>query len=300
MSRLTIVIVTWNSSGHLPAFFTHLTAALSGVDDYQVIVADNDSRDDTAARAQELWPSVRLVHTGGNLGYASAINAAVRRHARPADTVAVLNPDLRLAPDALRILLATSAERGVGIAVPRHFDAEGESVASLRRQPTLARVWSEALIGCRLASPLGLSELILDPDAYEHAQDVDWASGAAMVIAPACRAATGGWDESFFLYSEEVDYCRRARDAGFSIRYDPRASTTHEGGDFATDPVLWAHLVRNRGREFARRSAPLAAALFWAGLAVGEAVRSPGKPVRRAGFRAALNHSDEGPRGTGP
>ncbi|MCZ7627704.1 MAG: glycosyltransferase [Microthrixaceae bacterium] len=65
---------------------------------------------------------------------------------------------------------------------------------------------------------------------YARERDADWATGAAMLISAECLAAVGPWDESFFLYSEETDYCLRARDRGFKLRYSPKATATHIGG----------------------------------------------------------------------
>ena len=191
-------------------------------------------------------------------------------------------------------LVRAAAEHGV--AVPRLLEDGGTTAHWIRRDPTVSRAWGEALLGGTRASRLGLSELVTEPAAYGREQDVEWATGAVVAVSPACRAATGAWDESYFLYSEEVDYCRRARAAGFRVRYVPDSVVAHSKGEYATNTELWRVLVRNRVREFARRNGPLRTAAFRLGIATGEALRASRAQAHRAGVRAAFDRQDPGPR----
>ena len=94
-----------------------------------------------------------------------------------------------------------------------------------------------------------LGESITDPDRYLHEAVVDWAEGSIMLIDGSCWDACGGWDETFFLYSEETEYALRARDLGFSMIYTPAAGARHLEGDAATNPPLWALMTLNRGES---------------------------------------------------
>ena len=288
---VTVVVVTWNSTSHLPSLAESLPAGLAGVPNWRLVVVDNDSSDGSPALARQLWPHARLIPMGRNAGYAAAINAATRT--LPATEVVVaMNPDLRLDPGCVRSLLDALADAGVGIAVPRLLDPDGRTAPSIRRDPSVPRVWAEALLGGRLSSRRSLSETVREPGAYTTAHDVDWASGAMMAIAPACRSAVGEWDESFFLYSEEVDYCRRARQAGFAVRFVPSSTAMHVSGSYGTDVALWRLLVRNRAVDYRRAHGPLASAAFQLGLAAGQLLRAPGSAAHRAGVGAALTRRD--------
>src|SRR6185436_507501 len=115
--------------------------------------------------------------------------------------------------------------------------------------------------------------------AYERPGRADWATGAAMMVDAACWDALGGWDESFFLYSEETDFALRAADHGYAIRFVPDAVATHLGGESKQRPEFWAHTVANRVRLYGMRHRRPAAASFWTAALVGEVIRLPSRPV---------------------
>jgi GT2 family glycosyltransferase/glycosyltransferase involved in cell wall biosynthesis len=280
-------VVTHDSRAHLPRLARSLEAGLAGVDRWHLHVVDNDSHDGTPELAEQLLPDALVTRAGGNLGYAAAINLAAA-NAPDDDDLLVLNPDVRLHQACVSRLLDALAAPGVGIAVPRLLDDDGHLAPSLRREPTVVTAWAEAVIGGRRAARLGLSETITDKVRYDTSGDVDWATGAVLAVSAACRQAVGAWDESFFLYSEEVDYCRRARRAGYSVRYEPSAVASHTSGSYGAEVGLWTLLVRNRVRDYSRHHGVVRSALFRGGVAAGEALRSR-SPAHRAGLRAALS-----------
>ncbi|WP_410169485.1 glycosyltransferase family 2 protein, partial [Actinacidiphila rubida] len=100
----------------------------------------------------------------------------------------------------------------------------------------------------------------------------------------ACLEACGDWDESFFLYSEETEYCLRARDRGYATRLQPQAAAVHLGGDSRVSPYLWTLLTLNRVRLHRRRHGAVPAAAFWAAVLLREASRAA---LGRAPSRAA-------------
>ena len=116
------------------------------------------------------------------------------------------------------------------------------------------------------------------PEAYLHPGRVESATGAAMLISRQCLAAVGPWDESWFLYSEEVDYALRARDAGFSVQYEPLASAVHLGGASAIDPALWSLVVRDEARLHRRRHGRIHSSAYAAAVLTGEALRGYRRP----------------------
>jgi GT2 family glycosyltransferase len=286
---VTVVVVTYNSARLLPGLLSSLEAGMAGVP-WELVVADNASADDSLAVVQSLAPTATIVQTGRNAGYAAGINAAVSQ-ARPHSAVLVLNPDVRLAPGCVPELLRALGEPGVGIAVPRLDDANGERIDSMRREPTLLRALGDALLGAGRAGryPL-LGEVVTDDRRYESETSTDWAEGSTQLISAECWHRCGPWDESYFLYSEETDFDLRARDSGFATRYVPTALATHLEGGSAGSPRLWALLTVNRVRLFRRRNGRLSTVMFWAATVLREASRAAlGKETSRAAVRALLS-----------
>jgi N-acetylglucosaminyl-diphospho-decaprenol L-rhamnosyltransferase len=284
---LSVVIVTYNSAAVLPRLLDSLPAGLRGLADLNVIVVDNDSRDSSAklAEAHPLGPTV--IQMGRNAGYAAAINAGVAT-IHPNSDVLILNPDVRLGPGAVKPLVELAATPSVGIAAPRNFRDDGTTDPTLRREPSIFTAWSEAVLGGRLAARLGWGEIVGRMDCYGSRETIEWATGSALLISAPARRAVGAWDESYFLYSEEVDYQRRVREAGFDIVYDPRSHVMHTSGESGTNPLLFALLTANRIRYYRRHHGVLASLLFRLGIVVGEALRSWRGSVHRAGLRSAM------------
>ncbi|GEN79710.1 glycosyltransferase [Actinotalea fermentans] len=285
-----VVVVTYESADVLPTLLSSLDDGLAGVGSWHLTVVDNASTDGTPELVARLAPRALLVPMGRNAGYAAAINAGAR-HGAADEVLLVLNPDVRLYAGAVVALLDALADPRVGIAVPRLVGPDGATAPSLRRDPSVGRAWAEALLGGSRAARLGWAEQVTEPEAYTSPRDADWATGAAMAISPACRSAVGDWDESFFLYSEEVDYCQRTRDVGLAVRYVPDAVATHLSGPYGGDVDLWRLVVRNRLTLFARRHSRASAAAFRAGVLVGQALRAPVSPAGRAGAAEAWAHS---------
>ncbi|MET7572390.1 glycosyltransferase family 2 protein [Streptomyces sp. NPDC005492] len=288
MSPVAVIAVTWNSASVLPGFLAALPDGMAGLD-WRLVVADNESADDTVEVLRALAPDATVVRTGRNAGYAAGVNAALTA-VDPHDTVLICNPDIRMRQGCAKRLVDRLGE-DVGIAVPLLYD-EGRNVPhfSLRRESTVLRALGEATIGNRRAGRFPrLSELVTDPAAYERPTRADWATGALMAISANCRAATGPWDESFFLYSEETEYCLRARDLGYATQLEPSAEAVHLGGDSQMSPHLWTLLTLNRVRLYGRRHGRVATLCFRGAVFLREASRAAlGRKVSRAAATALL------------
>jgi GT2 family glycosyltransferase/glycosyltransferase involved in cell wall biosynthesis len=285
---VTVLVVTYQSVDVLPACLRALAVETADIDELELVVVDNGSSDGTVAVIAATWPGALVVETGRNAGYAAAINAGLDKR-RGVGPVLVLNPDTRLRPGCLARLLTSLDQPGVGIAAPRLQDAEGTTLVSLRREPTVRRAFGPALLGARADRFPAWSEVVAG-DVYQHPQTADWATGAALLISPACLRAVGPWDESFFLYSEETDFCLRARDLGYALAYVPSAVAVHLGGESATDPDLWSILTVNRVRLARRRLGPVRGAAFAAAVGLNEAVRAArGRKTSQAALRVLLS-----------
>jgi GT2 family glycosyltransferase/glycosyltransferase involved in cell wall biosynthesis len=287
-SRTIALVVTYQSATVIAECLRSLPAAFDGAGPWRAVVIDNASTDGTpdVVAAESPWATV--LSLTDNRGYAAAINAGVAL-AEPDEAVLVLNPDVRLEPGAVASLRELLAQPGVGIAVPRLVGPDGRTQHSLRRDPTVARTLGAALLGGRRAGRFpALGETETRARAYELEGDADWATGAALLISPACRAAVGAWDESFFLYCEEVDYALRSREAGFRLRYTPEAVVMHQGGELTSSPWLWALGTANRVTLFRRRHGRLESEAFRVALGLNEVLRAVPGVRNRATHGAAL------------
>lgn len=285
---LAVVVVTYNSADTLDGLLDTMTEGLRGVSDTEVVIADNASTDDSVAKAQAHPIGARVVRTGWNGGYAAGINAALAAVNKDAD-VLILNPDIRLSPRVAVQLVEQLRHPNIGIAVPRILHEDGGLFHSLRREPSLQTAWADALLGTKLGSGIDRGECVCNSAHYSMPGIVDWASGAALAISAEARAAVGDWDETFFLYSEEVDYQRRIRAAGYRIVYAPEATVVHIGGDYSRNDRLYAILTANRIRDYARHHDVVSTALFRIAVFVGELLRSlSGSSVHRAGALVAI------------
>lgn len=252
---VAVVIVTYNSAAVVGTLLDSLPAALDGLT-WQTVVVDNGSTDDTVETVLA-YPGVHLVRSS-NRGYAAGINLGVTE-ADPADAVLVLNPDVTLDPGAGRALVEEQRTSGAAIVAPLVRELDGSVSTSLRREPSIARN-----LGLGRTGRPALSEFVTAAEDYDHAHDVDWAVGAVLLVSRECHTALGGWDESYFLYSEETDFCLRARDLGYRTRYTPRAGSMHIGGASGQSQLTHAMESTNRVRLYRRRHGVVASTAYLA------------------------------------
>jgi GT2 family glycosyltransferase len=288
IAPLAVVIVTYNSAEVLPGLLDSLGAGLAGVGPCEVIVVDNCSSDGSADLAAGHELNVRVIRSRRNGGYAAGINLATAE-IPPGSDLLILNPDIRLSPGAVQELRLRARDERVGVAVPMILNADGSIASSLRREPSLPTTWMQAVLGPSLAGRLGVGDMIFDQDTYARARTVDWATGAILLVAARARQRVGAWDESFFLYSEEVDFQRRVRSAGLQIAYVPEACVFHIGGDYMHNPALTAVMTSNQIRYYARHHGPIPTALFRGALIAFGLLRVWRSRTHRAVLRVAMS-----------
>jgi GT2 family glycosyltransferase len=271
-AEASVVVVTYNSARDIARLIDGLRVAARDRP-IRLIVVDNDSSDDTVGlvRSEE---DVVLVESGGNLGYAGGINVGLP-FTENSDNVLFLNPDLVVAPDTVTRLLEVVGQDRVGAAVPLIREEDGAVFPSLLHEPSLMRCLCDAVLGRDMCSRLGLpSEQIIRRESYSVPNDVDWAMGAAVLVPAAVARDVGPWNDSFFLYAEEIDYMRRIRARGLRIRFDPSAVVTHRGGGSGSSIDLEALKAVNRVRYIETYHGPIYSVAFRAAVALRHALRS--------------------------
>ena len=224
MSGIGIVIVTYNSAGHIGEC---LDAALSS--GAQVIVVDNASRDET--RAVVAARGARLIANDDNRGFAAAVNQGIRSLDAP--YILLLNPDC-IVQSGLEPLRACCDRARIAGAGGKLLDAAGRPQTGFmfRRFPTPRALIFETLGVNRLwpHNPVNWHFRCLGLD-IAHEQTVDQPAGAFLMIRRDVWEKLGGFDERFYpLWFEDVDFARRAADAGYQMCYTPRAVAKHTGG----------------------------------------------------------------------
>jgi GT2 family glycosyltransferase len=283
-SDVAVIVVTYNSANDIDGMLASLRPETADLR-IRVIVVDNASTDGTLDRVRRHDDVIALA-SGGNLGYAGGINVAMGS-VRPGEDVLVLNPDLRVHRGAvIRLCAVLRSDPVVGLVAPRILDDAGRTTDSLHNEPGVVRALADSVLGpIWRTRPAALSEWVRNEAAYQAARDVDWASGAALLIRSEVAASVGEWDERFFLYSEESDYCRRVRDAGYRVRFDPAAVVSHSQGGSGSSDALEALLNVNRIR-YVRKHAPRRAAAYQAAALLGAALRATRSETQRTVARA--------------
>lgn len=277
--RLWIVIVNYRTADLTLGCLRSLAPRIAELGGGRVVVVDNASGDGSETRLadairREGWSDwALLLHQARNGGFAFGNNAGIRAalDARErADLVWLLNPDTVVRPGALRLLLEAMARHPeAGIVGSGLENADGGRECSAHRVPSPLG----ELEGAARSGPLSrlLERHAVSSPPRDEAHACDWVSGASMLIRREVLEQVGPMDEGYFLYFEEVDYCCRTRDAGWTVWYAPEARVTHlEGaatGIAAGSRRRAAYWYDSRRRFFTRRYGRLgllAADALWA------------------------------------
>jgi GT2 family glycosyltransferase len=189
-------------------------------------------------------------------------------------------------------MVATAeADPAIGAVAPRIQEPDGTLDWSQRRFPRLRSTFAQALFLHRFwPTAPWTDELVREAAAYDRPASPEWASGACLLVRRTVLERLGGLDEGFFLYCEDMDLCRRIRDARLDVRYDPEAVCIHEGGASAPRAALLPVLAASRIRYARKHRSRVVALLERAGVVLGglthAAVTRGGRAARRGNLRA--------------
>lgn len=227
---VSVVVVAYNSRDVLPRCLDSIREHTRGVT-YEIIVVDNASPDGTGTKIADTYADVRVIYRATNGGLSAAINDGVA--ASSGTHIAQLNPDVRLTGDALTALAAhLRAADDVGVVAPKLLDDDGSLQLSCRAFPGHATaLFNRYSLLTRLVPGNRYSrDYLMSGFDHTSVRDVDWVSGAALMLPRRVLDAVGGWDAGFFMFSEDVDLCKRVHDAGYRVVYDPRVAVYHTIG----------------------------------------------------------------------
>ncbi len=258
---LSVCIVNWNVRPLLHQCLLALpdaTVCLTA----ETIVVDNASTDNSTS-LREVFPHVRWLQNTVNVGFSRANNQAITlsrgRH------VCFLNPDTIPQPGSLTSLVHyLDTHPDVGIVGPQLRYPDGSLQPSRYRFPTVLTALLESTpIAWRWANNPWARRYHCADRPVDQEQEVDWLNGACLVVRREVLETIGGFDEGFFMYSEEMDLCRRAREAGWRVVYVPQAVVIHHEGKSSQQVATARHVYFNRSkvRYFHKHHGPWAAAL---------------------------------------
>ncbi|NEM05016.1 glycosyltransferase [Geodermatophilus normandii] len=223
---LRVVAVTYSPGEALEGFVTSLAEATTRPVD--VVLADNGSTDGVPEQVTARHPQVRLLRTGGNVGYGAAVNAGLA--GAPGRYALVANPDVRFEPGAVDELLAVAARWPRAATVgPAIRTPEGELYPSARDLPRLSTGAGHALLGWAWPGNPWTARYRREREAPRE-RTAGWLSGSCFLVDLEAFSAVGGFDPGYFMYFEDVDLAERLGRAGYLHVYAPTAVVVHEGG----------------------------------------------------------------------
>lgn len=193
-----------------------------------VVVVDNGSSDGTLEALAHLSPRVHMIPLTNNVGFGGANNIGLRRGCAP--YVALINSDAFVEPDTLfQLVEYMESHPRVGVVGPRILNEDGSVQKSCFHFPTPQRAWLENTGIVWLLDKLAPITNVLKRGAI-WVHPVEWLSGAALMVRREVIGDVGGFDERFFLYSEETDWQYRIRQSGWQILWVPEVQVVHLGG----------------------------------------------------------------------
>jgi GT2 family glycosyltransferase len=227
---ISILIVSFNTCAVLRECMESIVAAKSSLS-LEVIVIDNNSRDDSVAMVEREFPWAKIVRSDTNLGFGNANNKALE--VATGRYIVLLNSDAFLQPDSLSLSISKmEANPGVGLAGGRLVGRDGALQPSARLFPSLLR---QLIVMSGLSTRFPKSRFFGQADRTwaDPMVDaaVDWVPGAYSIIRRDVLDKMPLFDSEFFLYYEEVDLCYRIRKAGYLVMYWPEIVVTHIGGE---------------------------------------------------------------------
>lgn len=230
MNLSDIIIVNHNSTDHLIACLESLEKALGELN-ANIFIQDNASRDGVD-RIIWKFPRVRLAENPENLGFAKAVNKALRQG--KGDYAVLLNPDTLIVSSFFENALCFMRENpDVGIMGPRILDSDGRLQNSARSFPTpLTAFFGRTSLLSRIFphNPLTRRNLLSLCSDGNTPMKADWVSGACMIVRRKALDEVGPMDERFFMYWEDADWCRRMWEHGWKVIYNPQLCLYHHAG----------------------------------------------------------------------
>lgn len=236
MIDLSIIIVSWNVQDLLIACLDSIIASPVAINEasdnkpvVEIIVVDSASSDDTVSLVRENYPQVRLSAQSDNVGFTRGNNIGFEM--AQGRYLLMLNPDTEVLGDALvQFIKYMDSHENAGLIGPHTLNTDRTTQSSRRHFPTKALAFFESTWLQPFAPKSMMEYYYLSNESDTAILEVDWMQGSALMTRYEIYEAVGGLDTGFVMYSEEMDWCKRIKDAGWSAIYLGTAQIIHHGG----------------------------------------------------------------------
>ena len=229
INTLSVVIVAWNAKRYVHECLESLQRQTIQAR-LEVIVVDNNSTDGTPEMVRKDFPDVLLIRNDRNLGFAGANNEGIRRST--GDYIFLINSDVNVPPTCLRAMCEYIQQHPeIGLLGPRMLAPDGTTARSCMRFPTLWNSLCRAL-GLDIVFPRStiFGSFLMRDFHHDRIAPVDVLNGWFWMVRRAALGQVGLLDERFFMYGEDIDWCRRFCEAGWKVVFYPGAEALHYGG----------------------------------------------------------------------
>lgn len=225
--KISIVTVTYNSAREIEQLIHSIFKTVKDVD-YELLIVDNNSKDDTVWRIKNISDQIKIVSNDSNVGFANANNQAFKM--ATGDFILILNPDILLTEQTKLKDLCTRLQKrqDIGIIAPRLCYPDGTVQESVRGFPNLM---------IQMLRMMKLDRFVRNSKPYRHyllteldrnnENFVDWVIGAFMLIRKEVLFEVGLFDSRYFMYMEDADLCLSLNKRGYKICYSPQFSAIH-------------------------------------------------------------------------
>ena len=226
--QISTIIVNYNG---LALCCAAIDSLVQHCPESEIIVVDNGSKDGSIQALAAKYPAIRLIALDANRGFGSANNAGARK--ANGDLLFFLNNDTQLQENTAHVLSHHfGKDMQVGACGPRLMNADGSFQLSSGLDPSLINEWKTRREQQRV-------ERRNLRGSYPHSipdqiAEVDWVTGAALMVRKDIFERIGGFDEQYFMYFEDVDLCKKIREEGWKVLYDPASAITHLKGSSGT------------------------------------------------------------------
>lgn len=236
--EFSILIVTYNSAEYITGCLQSIIS--QNLSDIEIVVVDNFSKDDTGSIIKSKFPQVKYFQNSANLGFAKAVNESMKH--LNGKYILLLNPDLIVGKDFFYRIYNLLKDKGeIDILGVKLLEENGEVQPSSWKKISLLTVLTEMLLPYQISKKL----VTIVPKNFSEVENV---SGACMLIRKEVFHSLNGFDENFFLYYEEIDFCRRAKKLGYKIFYIPDIEAIHFGSKSTSNDrqIFFENLYKNK------------------------------------------------------
>ena len=241
MTDVSVIVVSYNARDHLERCLETVAGRA-----HEVIVVDSGSTDGSRELVRERFPGVRLVELAENRGYGAGANEGVR--IASGRWFLLLNSDAWPVGNGVEELVAFGDRHPeIGVAGPKLLNPDGSLQRSVRGFPTVWRLATEYFFLRKLApGTRALNAFYAANFDHETVRKAEFLMGAVLLLRREAIAQVGGFDERFFMFSEETDLCYRMHKAGWTVEFFPEAEFVHVGG--ASTRSEWGRMYREQLR----------------------------------------------------